>query len=108
MTPVAPLRPLLLILAALAVSAGCGSEPAGSATRTLKDFEPHLTATLTPTMAVEKFGKPDSEIRADKWVFIYRLAERRRLLLSFPGEAPIIFARVEDAGGLATELPLRK
>jgi hypothetical protein len=103
-------RACLLVLIAIATTvSACGGAPASSRpARELSVFQPHLLASLTPTIAIEKFGPPDSEMRSDKRVLVYRLTNNRRLLLSFPGEAPIIFARVEDAGGLTTELPLRQ
>lgn len=87
--------------------AACGrSATAPGQGRTLLDFQPHLTAQLTPAIARAQFGPPDEETGSGLRIYIYQLADGRRLWLGFPGDAPILYARVEALDGTMSDLAL--
>ena len=75
--------------------------------RNLQDFQPHLTVRLTPALARAQFGPPDEETGSGLRIYIYRLDDGRRLWLGFPGDAPILYAKVEARDGAISDLPLR-
>jgi hypothetical protein len=85
--------------------AGSPSSPAPVSA--LSRFEPYLNAQLTPAIARARFGQPDEETGSGLRIYIYKLSDGRRLWLGFPGDAPITYARIEDANGTFTDLPLR-
>jgi hypothetical protein len=72
----------------------------------LLDFQPYLTTQLTPAAARARFGPPDEETGSGLRIYIYRLADGRRLWLGFPGDAPIVYARVQALDGAMSDLTL--
>jgi hypothetical protein len=103
-------RPLALALALClgAASIGCADSPtAPASTRSLSAFVPFLTTTLTPDAARAHFGAPDEQQGSGLRIYVYRLTDGRRLFLGFPGDAPILYARVFNADGSTTDLSLR-
>jgi len=107
------MRRVLLVFALIVgsfVLADCGRAPVESVKQgspKLDDFTPFLTRDLTPTRAVQRFGAPSEETGSGLRIFIYRLADGRQLWLGFPGEAPIMYARVRATDGSTTDLQLR-
>ena len=98
-----------LVLAGLAIIAGCQRTPSsGDRGRTLDDFEPQLTRRLTPALARAAFGSPDEQTGSGLRIYIYRLREGDRLWLGFPGDAPIVYARLQTGDGHIRDLPLRQ
>src|SRR6185503_15539447 len=96
------------LLAGLAIIAGCQRSPSsGDRGRTLDDFEPHLTRRLTPALARAAFGSPDEETGSGLRIYIYRLREGDRLWLGFPGDRPIVYAKLQTGDGSVLDLPLR-
>ena len=75
--------------------------------RNLQDFQPYLTMRLTPALARAQFGPPDEETGSGLRIYVYRLDDGRRLRLGFPGDAPIVYAKVEAHDGAMSDLPLR-
>jgi hypothetical protein len=65
-----------------------------------------LTGRLTPAVARAQFGPPDEETGSGLRIYIYRLADGRRLWLGFPGDAPIVYAKVQAIDGAMSDLPL--
>ena len=82
-------------------------EAARAAGRQLDDFTAGLTSDLTPALARQRFGAPSEETGSGLRIYIYRLADGRQLWLGFPGDAPIVYARVRAVDGSMVELPLR-
>ena len=104
------MRPALIAalpLLILAVAACGRPDTSPGQARTLEDFQPHLTVRLTPVLARAQFGPPDEETGSGLRIYIYRLDDGRRLWLGFPGDAPIVYARVEARDGAISDLPLR-
>lgn len=97
-----------VIVGVLAVSAlaGCGRSTSPATEATLSSFTPHLTRTLTPSAAIARFGAPDREAGSGLRIFQYDLEGTDELWLGFPGEAPIVYARLQRANGTSVELPL--
>ena len=82
-------------------------EAARTAGRRLEDFTPLLTVDLTPALARERFGAPAEETGSGLRIYIYRLADSREIWLGFPGDRPIVYAKLRAADGSTTDLPLR-
>ena len=105
------MRPILLALclgAAVASSSACTRAPTSSRSeRSLSAFQPYLTHTLTPAVARSQFGSPDEVTGSGLLIYKYRLGGGPTLWLGFPGEAPIIYARLESNDGSFSDLPLR-
>jgi hypothetical protein len=101
--------PFLALVVALLVSA-CDPAPptAGDPddARTVASMLPKLTRSLTPASAEAAFGKPDEITGSGLIIYRYRVEGGRTLSLGFPGHAPITYAKVLDASGVAEELPL--
>ena len=76
--------------------------------RTTDAFQPHLTADLTPAAARARFGPPDEETGSGLRIYVYRLEGAKQLWLGFPGDAPIIYAKVKTLDGAVTDLPLQR
>jgi hypothetical protein len=74
--------------------------------RTLTAFQPYLTRTLTPAIARAQFGAPDVETGSGLRIYKYRLDAGRTLWLWFPGDDPIVGARLEATDGTFTDLTL--
>lgn len=91
----------------LAAPACGGADTAPSQARTLAAFQPHLTMRLTPALARTQFGAPDEETGSGLRIYIYRLDDGRRLWLGFPGDAPIVYARIEAVDGAVSDLTLQ-
>jgi len=88
--------------------AGCSGPPAPTAaSRTLLAVQPFLTKELTPASARTRFGPPDEETGSGLKIYIYNLEGGRRLWLGFPGDRPIVYARLEEPGGSMTDLELK-
>ena len=102
------------ILFALCLSAGTISSNACSRTptssrdeRALSAFQPFLTRMLTPASARTQFGSPDEVTGSGLIIYKYRVDHGRTLWLGFPGEAAIVYARLENKDGTFTDLPLQ-
>ena len=74
--------------------------------RTLDAFSPLLTRDLTPSLARRRFGAPDIETGSGLMIHGYRLDGGRTLWLGFPGEAPLVYAQLEERDGSRRVLPL--
>jgi hypothetical protein len=96
-----------------AASTACGhsssSAPDGQMVdgRTLARLEPLITKDLTPELARARIGVPDEEPGSGLIIFKYRVDGGRTVWLSFPGFAPIISARLEEADGTSRTLTIR-
>jgi hypothetical protein len=96
-----------LALVMLIVSA-CDRDPVSpDRERALADFQPYLTSQLTAADARARFGRPDEETGSGLRIYIYRFDDGRRLWLGFPGDAPILYARLEALDGTLSDLVLR-
>lgn len=102
----------LLVLAVLLTGCAPAPTPApdplarSATTRTLAMMTVRLTKELTPDAAAYFFGEPDEVTGSGLFIAIYRLSDGRRVWLGFPGNAPIVYAKVEDQAGTVTDLPL--
>ena len=74
--------------------------------RSLADFERWLDKRLTPELARIHFGLPDEITGSGLRIYVYDLDAGQQLWLSFPGDEPIVFARVRAADGSTTDLTL--
>ena len=93
---------------AVASSEACSRSPTSSRNeRSLSFFQPYLTRTLTPAGARSQFGKPDEVTGSGLLIYKYRLDAGQTIWLGFPGEAPVIYARLESKDGSFSDLPLR-
>ena len=98
---------LALALSLSAVAIGCGDTPVQPGQpRALATFTPSLNTALTPSSARAIFGAPDEQQGSGLIIYVYRLADGRRLFLGFPGEAPIVYAKIVGQDGTVTDLPL--
>ena len=61
----------------------------------------------TQPAARSQFGSPDEVTGSGLLIYKYRLGGGRTLWLGFPGEAAIIYARLESENGTFSDLPLR-
>ncbi len=105
MSRVLSLIALALLLAFAAVEAGdAKKEPAK---RTIEFFTKSLDKSLTPAKAVERFGKPDADLGSGLVIYAYQLDDGSRVLLGFPGFAPILYAKHEVKKGEVKDLPLK-
>jgi hypothetical protein len=92
----------------LGAIAACERRPTTSSmARAAEAFQPYLTTDLTPASARARFGTPDEEAGSGLRIYIYRLEDGKQLWLGFPGDAPIVYAKVKGADGSVTDLPLR-
>lgn len=93
---------------AVASNEACTRAPTSSRhERLLTAFQPYLTRTLTPAIARSQFGNPDEITGSGLLIYKYRLGGGQTLWLGFPGNAPIIYARLESKDGAFSDLPLR-
>jgi len=102
-------RILFALCLGVAVASGeaCTRAPTSSRNeRSLSTFQPFLTRTLTPAIARSQFGSPDEVVGSGLLIYKYRLGGPT-LWLGFPGEAPIVYARLESKDGTFSDLPLR-
>ena len=81
--------------------------PPTTSTRTLQSLQPLLTRQLTPAEARARIGVPDEETGSGLRIYIYNLEDGKRLWLGFPGDAPIVYARLQGPGGMMSDLELR-
>ena len=89
-------------------SQACTRTPTSSRDeRTLSDFQPYLTRTLTPSSTRTRFGSPDEVTGSGLIIYKYRVDAGRTLWLGFPGEAAIVYARLESKDGTFTDLALQ-
>ena len=103
MTRRSVVRPLCIVALALA----CRRVPAeAGSVRTVRDFEAQLTRRLTPELARRTFGAPDEETGSGLRIYIYTLDGGSRLWLGFPGDAPIVYAKLMAPDGSARDLLL--
>ena len=92
---------------AMASGEACSRSPTSSRNeRSLSAFQPYLTRTLTPAGARSRFGSPDEVTGSGLLIYKYRLSGGATLWLGFPGEAAIIYARLESTDGAFSDLPL--
>ena len=98
-----------LCLSVAAVSSqACSRTPTSSRDeRPLSAFQPYLTRTLTPTAARTRFGSPDEVTGSGLIIYKYLVDDGRTLWLGFPGEAAIVYARLENKDGTFTDLTLQ-
>ena len=93
---------------AVASSEACDRTPTSSRDeRSLSAFQPYLTRTLTPAGARSRFGSPDEVMGSGLLIYKYVLDGGATLWLGFPGEAAIIYARVESKDGTFSNISLR-
>ena len=62
---------------------------------------------LTPVAARAQFGPPDEETGSGCASTSTSFADGRRLWLGFPGDAPILYAKVQALDGAMTDLAVR-
>lgn len=98
---------LLLCLTLLASACASGGAADMPRARTLESVTPVLAKTLTPADARRRLGEPDEVLGSGLLILRYRLENGTSLLLGFPGEAPIMYAKVDDGRGNMRDLPLR-
>ena len=92
----------------LGMAAACQRSPANADDgRTLAEFQPYLTQRLTPADARAAFGEPDDITGSGLRIFVYRLRGGDRLWLGFPGDRPIVYAKLQPHDGRPVDLPLR-
>jgi hypothetical protein len=97
----------LCLSVATVSSEACSRTPTSSRDeRPLSAFQPYLTRTLTPTSARTRFGSPDEVTGSGLIIYKYRVDGGRTLWLGFPGEAAIVYARLESKDGAFSDLPL--
>ena len=75
--------------------------------RPLAEYERLLDKQLTPALARTRFGAPDQITGSGLRIYIYDLDLGQQLWLGFPGDAPIVYARVRHTDGSTTDLTLR-
>lgn len=98
---------LVLSLGASSATA-CGGGPTSAPfERTLAAFQPYLTRDLTPVLARDRFGTPDEETGSGLRIYKYRIDAGRTLWLAFPGDAPIVYAKLQAKDGAFENLVLR-
>lgn len=104
-------RSVLLLLSLALGLAACAPRGAGGLgadqPRTLETLGPLLTRDLTPETARRRLGEPDEVLGSGLLIFRYRVEGGRSVLLGFPGDAPLLYAKLDDGHGTATDLPLR-
>lgn len=102
------MRTLRFLLVAICIALGACEQPPTSPVRarSIDAFEPHLTTRLTPADARRLFGTPDEETGSGLRIYIYGLEGNRELWLGFPGDAPIMYAKLKTADGSVTDLVL--
>lgn len=100
---------LCVVLTTAATQACRGNSTPTSApeARTLAAFQPFLTRALTPAAVRAQFGAPDEVTRSGLLIYKYRVDGGRTLWLGFPGEAPIVYAKLEGKDGTVTDLALQ-
>jgi hypothetical protein len=92
----------------LSAIAACERRPTTpSIARAAEAFQPYLTTDLTPAFARARFGTPDEQTGSGLRIYVYRLEAGKQLWLGFPGDAPIVYAKVKAADGTVIDLPLR-
>lgn len=97
---------LLLCLALVAGACASGGSAGMRSARTLESVTLVLARTLTPAVARRSLGEPDEVLGSGLLILRYRLQDGTSLLLGFPGEAPIMYAKVDDGRGNLRDLPL--
>ena len=75
--------------------------------RPLAEYERLLDKQLTPELARARFGAPDQITGSGLRIYVYDLDLGQQLWLGFPGDAPIVYARVRHTDGSTTDLVLR-
>jgi len=97
----------LWLVVVAASNQACGRTPTSSREeRPFAVFQPYLTRQLTPAAARSRFGAPDEETGSGLLIYKYRVDGGRTLWLGFPGQAPIVYARLEAKDGTLTDLAL--
>jgi hypothetical protein len=74
--------------------------------RTLADFEPKLSKSLTYKEVEEAFGKPDRMPGSGLLIYAYDLADGREIWMAFGNEGKVVYARVRAEGKTVQELEL--
>ena len=102
------LRTLALALPLVlgACSSNTADPIAAAPARTVASMLPRLSKSLTPSTTETTFGKPDETTGSGLIIYVYRVEEGKRVVLSFPGFEKIVGARLQDASGATQELPL--
>ncbi len=75
--------------------------------RTLERFQKTLDKSFTPAKAVATFGEPDRRLGSGLIIFEYALDDGSKLLLGFPGFAPIVYAHHVPKNGAFAVIPLK-
>ena len=75
--------------------------------RTVANMQPYITKSLTPQLALDRWGSPNSRSTAGEVVFVYNVEGSKKVSLGFPSlTGEILFARVSDLSGASTDLPI--
>ena len=74
--------------------------------RTLEYFEANLDKSITPTGAVQRFGKPDRYAGSGLLIYEYGLVDGSKMYLAFRGDSPIFYAHHLRNDGISEDLPL--
>jgi hypothetical protein len=53
---------------------------------TVTDFEARIDSSITPTIAQERFGKPDRVTGTGLTIYVYELADQSEIWFGFPGD----------------------
>jgi len=88
--------------------AGTPAGGGGTEGRTLASMLPLITKTLTPQLAEERFGLPNTGSIGNPMILVYNVEEGRKVTLGFPNSTSLIsYASWQDKNGVITEIPLR-
>lgn len=80
----------------------------GTESRTLEGMLPGITKTLTPQLAEERFGLPNSGSNSSPLVLVYNVEDGKKVNLGFPSRTSVIsYALWQDRNGVQTNIPLR-
>jgi hypothetical protein len=87
---------------------GTPSGGGGSESRTLESMLPGITKSLTPQLAEERFGFPNSGSNTTPLVLVYNVEDGKKVNLGFPSRTSLIsYALWQDRNGVQTSIPLR-
>jgi hypothetical protein len=80
----------------------------GTESRTLESMLPGITKSLTPTLAEERFGLPNSGSNSTPLILVYFVEDGKKVNLGFPSRTEVIsYASWQDKNGVVTGIPLR-
>jgi hypothetical protein len=76
--------------------------------RTVAALTARLTAGMTRKQADSQLGAPDSATGGGLLLLYHYAADSGRdLVLAFPGDGPLVYARIRDRDGNLREIPVR-